>query len=205
MTQTCVIADIHGRLDLLRDIASQVPDGAKVICLGDYVDRGPESAGVLEFLRAKQAEGWVCLKGNHEDMMVSAVRDGQGVDMWVMNGGAATISSYAPHEDIMSDVDWVDGLPDQHEDEHRVYVHAMASDVVGAARIWGRYPSGARAYFRKHVVHGHTPGKVPEFVADRTNLDTGACWTGMLSMGIFNDDEPGGPIAIRVAKGATGG
>lgn len=197
MTQTCVITDIHGMYDMLVQAVSEMPTGCKVICLGDYIDRGPDSAKVVAYLRAKQRdEGWTILKGNHEDMMVMSMTNPDAAGGWLMNGGNATLASYDDDTVMTDDAKWMHWLPTIHEDAHRTYVHAKATQSNGNERIWGRYQPGEKTGWPKHVVHGHTPHKVPEFLSDRTNLDTGACYSGMLSVGVFDDSVPGGPTAV---------
>ncbi|WP_449261413.1 metallophosphoesterase, partial [Escherichia coli] len=78
---TFAIGDVHGQRDMLADLLRRI-DGAaggephRIVCLGDYVDRGPDSAGVIALLRERQAASgrnlFVCLKGNHEDMLLRA-------------------------------------------------------------------------------------------------------------------------------------
>jgi serine/threonine protein phosphatase 1 len=92
-------------------------------------------------------------------------------------------------------------LPLWYEDEHRVYVHAALSDKYpldkqGSVILWGRYSETQEANWPKHVVHGHTPVQTPTLLASRTNLDTGAVFGGPLSVGVFLDDKPGGPVDI---------
>src|SRR5688572_22816440 len=98
------IGDIHGRLDLLRTVADMIeanetlarPARSVAIFLGDYIDRGPESRGVVEFLlgwRPRNVET-VFLRGNHEDMMLNALQMPDMFHMWAMNGGLATAQSY---------------------------------------------------------------------------------------------------------------
>src|SRR2546423_14418728 len=89
-----VIGDIHGRLDRLNRLLAQLPEDRTLVFLGDYIDRGPESRGVLQRLRrlARQRE-CVLLCGNHEDMMLDALAgayDGAGTD-WLRNGGDGTL------------------------------------------------------------------------------------------------------------------
>jgi serine/threonine protein phosphatase 1 len=227
-----VIGDIHGRFDLLQRAEAEIARHAggsahKIICLGDYVDRGPQSAQVLEHLIAAERErGVVCLKGNHEVMMLEACKDrGQALDRWLTYGGDATLASYGlggladkDFEAIpASHLAWIDGLSAIAFDTHRVYVHAgLMPDVAFDNQdedtlLWirekflrakaDRFPDG------KHIVHGHTPswaGKTdmstPELLPHRTNLDTGAYTTGVLTIGVFDTAIPGGPIeTIAVA------
>lgn len=98
------IGDIHGRLDLLRDLladieiaASNAALGRKILLfLGDYVDRGASSRSVLDTLIAGPLPGFekVCLLGNHEEMFMSFLEDPSGGRAWLANGGDATAVSY---------------------------------------------------------------------------------------------------------------
>ena len=87
---TYAIGDIHGRLDLLTTLLAQIEQhragrDRTIVFLGDYIDRGPESAGVIATVRRLQAREpgcIVCLKGNHEDLMLKAYRDQSKVNLW---------------------------------------------------------------------------------------------------------------------------
>jgi serine/threonine protein phosphatase 1 len=99
-----VVGDIHGRLDLLLDLQDRI-DGDKArswsghtaeIYLGDYIDRGPESAGVVSRLiaRAEQTRA-MFLRGNHEQMLLEFIEGDDAVlEPWRAVGGAATLNSY---------------------------------------------------------------------------------------------------------------
>src|SRR3954449_801350 len=96
---TYAIGDIHGRLDLLSALLAQIEQhragrDRTIVFLGDYIDRGPDSVGVVATVRSLQARephAIVCLKGNHEDLMLRAYRDEREVDLWIMNGGYETL------------------------------------------------------------------------------------------------------------------
>jgi serine/threonine protein phosphatase 1 len=138
-----MIPDVHGQLELLCKAANWITDDAgsephQVVCLGDYIDRGPHSKGVLDFLRLKR--DWIKLKGNHDDMLVQtvrahqALRDGNSEEkyrafneiggLWLTNGGLETLKSFfiklsgdQEPEDIGLDplyeyADWLEILPD---------------------------------------------------------------------------------------------
>jgi serine/threonine protein phosphatase 1 len=225
---TYAIGDIHGRYDLLHDLMSKInlhnsivgTDKTTIVFLGDYVDRGPQSAQVVKFLRDLRKDDkftYVMLKGNHEDMMVNIH------DFWIPNGGDATIASYQNHDwpdydyedgwvDAMAqDAAWMHGLPTIHWDDHRVYVHAAVDEDSPLDQqdvqknLWARYEKtdDFLAYGR-HIVHGHTPqgnGK-PLLLTNRTNIDTGACFkSGTLTAVAFKDNRPGGPVAILQSWG----
>lgn len=213
MSTTYVIPDIHGRFDLLCDALSAIRSRGpgKIVFLGDYIDRGPQSAQVVKRIKDCIQNGlpWVALRGNHEDVMVQAVIEGdqQMLGGWLMNGGAETIQSYGDN-DLDHDAAWMKSLPAYHVDEHRVYVHAFApeqydlEDAPEHDLLWVRYPDGADIGYRgKHVVHGHTPKKNgPERYSMRTNMDCGAVFTGRLCIGVFDDEMPGGPIDVIEVK-----
>jgi serine/threonine protein phosphatase 1 len=230
---TFAIGDIHGRLDLLKAavdaIGAHTPqERARLVFLGDYVDRGPDSRGVVELLMAlSQAPGVICLKGNHEEMMVRACRAeaGEALAMWLDNGGRATLSSYGvdapgPEAPPQSHLRWLAGLPLTTGDGRRIYVHAGLKPSTpleqqsARACLWIREPFlTARAdRFEGHVVHGHTPnwsGKpsmaAPELLAHRTNLDTGAYATGVLTVGVFPTGASGGPSELITVRSGEGG
>ena len=95
-----VIGDIHGCLDEMACLVESLPKraGDRIVFLGDYVDRGPDSRGVLSYLidlQARANQDVIFLKGNHEDMLLSYLGF-QGVhgDMFLINGGDATLASY---------------------------------------------------------------------------------------------------------------
>lgn len=215
---TFVVADLHGRLDLLElalDAIAAYPgvDASRtVVFLGDYVDRGPHGAQVIARLRNGPPLGsdWVCLKGNHEAMMGLALRHPERLDWWIGNGGDATIASYASHRDqVAGDLAWIDGLPLVHVDDRRVYVHAGVEPRLpleaqqDKTLLWKRYADGDESGFgERHVVHGHTPHEDgPQRFAGRTNLDTLAWWTGRLVIGVFDDGRAGGPADLIELRG----
>ncbi|SDT04363.1 metallophosphoesterase [Bradyrhizobium canariense] len=214
---TYVIPDIHGRADLLRDglagiVAHARGQAGTIIALGDYVDKGPDSKGVIDLLRHEPAPGWslVTLKGNHDIMMVEALRHSSKMAWWLERGGDMAIRSYggAPSNVPPADIEWLDRLLLMHIDRHRIYVHAgLDPDVpldqqTERTLLWKRYPEGFAAGFGdRHVVHGHDSfPDGPKLYQGRTNLDTRAWRTGRLVIAVFDDDKPGGPIDfIRVS------
>ena len=220
------IGDVHGCYELLakalQAIRADVIAGRtayKVILLGDYIDRGPKSCQVVDVLR--RMPRFVCLRGNHEEMMWAAMKgDNSAVErLWLSAGGRQTLQSYgsAKGDDVqvipMADKLWASTLPLTYEDKHRIYVHAGLQPGVPAAgqhknaQLWIReaFLRAAPGDFpdAKHIVHGHTPvwaGKPdaskPEWLPHRSNLDTGAYMTGVLTAGKFDDDLPGGPVGV---------
>lgn len=213
---TYVVGDIHGRFDLfLRalDLMSAHLAGrlGQVIILGDLMDRGPQSREVIEYVMDSPI---ICLRGNHEQLMINGVQ-GVDEDLWLMNGGGATLESYGGAVPE-THVSWLKARPCFASDDHRVYVHgglepSLPTDEQDPdVMIWIRerfLRADAEDFVEKrHIVHGHTPrwaGKPnpaePELLPHRTNLDTGAFFTGVLTIGVFDADRAGGPIEILTA------
>src|SRR5258708_1188779 len=101
MSLTYVVPDLHGRFDLLcegleRIAAHAAGQAGTVVMLGDYVDKGPDSKQVIDRLMSGLAEAWKFfpLKGNHDAMMVEALRDPAKMDAWIEKGGDTALASY---------------------------------------------------------------------------------------------------------------
>jgi serine/threonine protein phosphatase 1 len=206
MGLTYAIGDIHGRHDLLISLLETIKRQAdqqpyRLVFLGDYIDRGPDSAKVVASVRELQGASpndVICLKGNHEDMLLQAIGRPLGTYSWIENGGV----------DIPLDVlAWMEGLPTLWEDDKRYFVHAGLYPGLDISRRTDRYKLWIRNKFLdsdfdfgKHVVHGHTPDRGgPQLFGNRTNLDTGAIFGGPLTAGVFNNEQ-GGPIVIIQAR-----
>jgi serine/threonine protein phosphatase 1 len=212
MSKTYVVTDIHGRLDLLSKAINLFSGEHKVIFLGDYVDRGPDSAGVIDTLKRGRYQGlpWVFLRGNHEDMMIDSLKMPHNGYHWLMNGGNTTLNSYDKVNRLASeDLPFLESLGLSYIDKHRIYIHAYAdpnqpdrSKFDPQIVLWERYDKTQDiGWFGRHVVHGHTPIKEPFLGVNRTNLDTGAVFaSGYLSVGVFDDDTPGGPVEVVKLK-----
>lgn len=222
MSQTFVIPDIHGRLDLLDHGLAEMAARSRgekdtIVTIGDYVDKGPASSGVIERLLAGVGDGFalVMLKGNHDAMMVDALRDASKMLDWLAKGGDAALASYGgnPADVPQPHIHWLDHLRLFYADTHRLYVHAGVDPKVSLERqrvetlLWKRYPKGySEGFGNFHVVHGHDNcPEGPLLYEGRTNLDTLAWRTGRLTIGVFDDEKPGGPMDFIVIKGAPAG
>jgi serine/threonine protein phosphatase 1 len=213
LSLTYVIPDLHGRLDLLcealeRIVAHAGGQAGTIVMLGDYVDKGPDSKGVVDRLLSGIASGWKFfpLKGNHDAMMVRALRDPAAMDGWLAKGGGAALASYGGAQAAVpqSHVVWIDQLPLVYRDRYRLYVHAGVDAGIPLSQqaeqtlLNKRYPPGDRSGFGElHVVHGHDNfPEGPLLHQDRSNLDTQAWRTGRLVIGIFDDAKAGGPMEL---------
>ena len=134
--RTNVIADLHGRLDLLNMALAAILEcePGTLITLGDYVDRGPDSRGVVERLMDGGPDGWrwINLQGDHEQITLIDCAEPEAIKWSLKNGGGETLVSYGQRLGDMADtgiipfnhLEWMANLPLTHFDDHRVYVHA---------------------------------------------------------------------------------
>lgn len=175
---TIAVGDIHGCFGALQRlfVNCEALGGAQeteFICIGDYIDRGAGSRKVIDLLMARKADGarrFVCLRGNHEEMLLRAAdrnRSDHDLMTWWGNGGEATLESYGVNDpsDLPAEhLDWMRNLPLHTSDAHRLYVHAGIRPGIALASqsnedlLWIREPFLSSA--ENHgafVVHGHTP------------------------------------------------
>ena len=218
---TYAIGDIHGSYNKLRALLDHCRKhrGAteyRIIFLGDYIDRGPNSREVVDLLIDTQSQApdqLICLRGNHEDMLLSAVNDGDH-EPWLANGGAMTLASYGvgrANAIPPAHLDWFHSLPVATADQQRFFVHAGVRPGVPLQQqseydlIWIREPflSDPRDH-GLYVVHGHTPVRsgMPELRHNRLNLDTGAYYGGPLTAAVF-DETIAGPRAFITDNGVV--
>jgi serine/threonine protein phosphatase 1 len=212
---TYAIGDIHGcygKLCNLLDhcMAHRGARDFRLVFLGDYVDRGEQSREVVELLIETQAQApdrIVCLKGNHEEMLLTAAKGGDA-EVWLYNGGDTTLASYGVDRaaDIPSaHLQWFEALALAITDEQRFFVHAGVRPGIPLQQqskndlLWIREPflSDPRDH-GLYVVHGHTPSRsrAPELRRNRLNLDTGACFGGPLTAAAFDESMVGPSIFI---------
>ncbi len=211
------IGDIHGCHDQLLDLLAKIKAHAgrhpyRAVFLGDYVDRGPKSRDVVNQVRAlvtghDEYGTWQALKGNHEAMMVEALAGNDDTEMWLVNGGLETLASYDGYNAQMREhAEWLSTLPTMIEMQNHVFVHAGLSpryslaDQPDEVRLWIRGWEMDDHDFGKHVVYGHTPKKRPALLARSSGLDTGACYWGTLTAGVFDETKNSGPVEILQAE-----
>jgi serine/threonine protein phosphatase 1 len=213
------VGDVHGcasRLTALwrlvaSDLAKRPVAAATLVHLGDYVDRGPDSAGVLDLLvKVAAIPGLrvVNLMGNHERMMLDALvgQDQEAAALWLDNGGAASLRSWSvnPQSPIaewhrtIPHLDFLNRLALTHAEGPYLFVHAGVRPGVRLDRqsprdlLWIRepflsWPGGLGAV----IVHGHTPVQEPVVRANRIGIDTGAVLGGPLTCAVIEEDRIG--------------
>jgi serine/threonine protein phosphatase 1 len=172
--RTLVVGDIHGHLVALEKVvklAGLRPDDL-LITLGDYVDRGPDSKGVLDWLIERDSPGrLIPLLGNHEQMMMDARTDPEMRELWLTNGGDTTLTSYGASPepgdlDIVPHAHWKfleSRCIKLYEEERRFYVHAGAypdrelDDQTDFVMLWARVEDTAPHQSGKKMICGHSP------------------------------------------------
>lgn len=200
LMRVLAIGDIHGcskALDLVLESANPADDDL-VVTLGDYVDRGPDSAGVIERLLAlRQRCRLVCLRGNHEIMMLAARADEERRGLWLGYGGKETLASYSKslfggklahvpehHWQFLEQ-----GLVDHYETETHFFVHANAYPEIALAEqpdvilYWEPFRDLGAHDNGKIMVCGHTTQKagVPLLLEHAICIDTWVYGQGWLT------------------------
>ncbi len=197
--KTFAIGDVHGCFDALLAVVgfAGITEKDRVVWLGDFVDRGPDSAKVLQHLSLLPVENNICLRGNHEIMMQNARRDMHSMRSWASSGGGETWDSYIREYggdngiEAVPDEHWefIEGLHAFFETESHIFVHASIdselsmSDQFDDVLYWGKFDSIGPHVSGKHVVCGHSSQKdgIPKFRPHATCIDTWACGTGWLT------------------------
>jgi serine/threonine protein phosphatase 1 len=218
MALTYAFGDIHGSLDKMQALVAacrQHADGRamRFVFLGDYIDRGPDSAGVVRAMMDLQdelQERLIALMGNHEAWLLAVLDGGAPARGWLFNGGGQTLSSYGVRDagDLPREhVEWMRSLRLSYDDGRRLFVHAgINPDKPLDAQdehdlLWIREPFLADGQdYGRLIVHGHTPLETakPELRSNRLNLDTAAVFGGPLTAAIFDETQTG-PLAYLQA------
>jgi serine/threonine protein phosphatase 1 len=190
---TYVIGDIHGCLAPLRALMAQLSlrKNDELLFIGDYIDRGPDSKGVVDYvleLRKSHPGRVTCLMGNHEWMLINYL-DGGDRDLWLQNGGQATLDSYGGEEKIpYAHQEFFYSLAPFHRTDDFLFVHAgirpgipleaqSTEDLLWIRGEFYRYPGR----FEQTIVFGHTPLREVLNMEDRVGIDTGCVYGGKLT------------------------
>jgi serine/threonine protein phosphatase 1 len=196
MEKIFAVGDIHGCLEKLKELISLIElDEEKdtLVLIGDYIDRGPDAKGVVDYILdlKRSIEKVICLKGNHEEMLLNYVCHGRNREFFLLNGGRATINSYGQKDtedgmeiDIPDDhMEFFKSLLPYYETEMNIFVHAGLKPGVPLEEqkredlIWIRHEFIGSDYdFGKVVVFGHTPLMEPLIESNKIGIDTGAVY-----------------------------
>ena len=217
-----VIGDIHGRLDLLNQVIGAIyrdveayGSVALTVTLGDYIDRGPASRGVLDRLISNPfPTPFVALKGNHEALLEAFLANPAVGKHWRSLGGAETLHSYGVPVGMLMAADYAeaaDRLRAALPAEHLSFLHSLKTSFSHGKYflchagvrpgvplesqqeedlLWIRDEFlNSKMDFGKIVVHGHTPRPRPEVLPNRINVDTGAFATGRLTCVVLEGER----------------
>ena len=215
------IGDIHGRSDLLAQLLEYIRDHhlffgdgttAEIICIGDYIDGGPDSRGVIDTLM-QGINGFrlTCLMGNHEDLMLACLEsdDRYVWQNWLSNGGDTTLTSFGvstrfggydprPLADALGPerIAWLDSLSLYEARNGYLFVHAGVVPGVPMKHqrkedlLWIRSRFlDSNADHGHVVVHGHTPSDEPVVCRNRICIDTGATSNSLLTAAVLSKGE----------------
>lgn len=212
------IGDVHGRDDLLEILHQRINTfhqtkyegrAATIVHVGDYIDGGANSVGVIDRLMGGLA-GFetICLKGNHEDLLLTCLEtdNRQAWYTWLGNGGDETLASlgvsfrfggYDPaqlNEALgRKRISWLRSLPLYHCTDHYLFVHAGIVPETPIEEQEERHLIWIRSRFLdyegdhgRRVVHGHTPTDLPVVRPNRIGIDTGATSNGKLTAAVLD-------------------
>jgi len=222
------VGDIHGRLDLLEplvqhmlaDAAVSAAGRTVVVFLGDYIDRGPDSRGVIRYLAGLPKDRgieWRFLKGNHEEAMLGFLSDPATGPTWCEYGGDAALASYGlrlpqikhkpegwthlsadlDHKVAPAERSFLEGLELSVTVGDYFFAHAGARPGIALSEQSARDLMWIRGSFLdsdvefdKIIVHGHTPARAVNADHRRIGIDTKAYESGMLTALKLSDAEP---------------
>ena len=197
--KTFIVGDVHGCLDMLKTLMGVIgwsPETDRLIFLGDFIDRGAQSKGVVDFVLeiAKLSERVECLMGNHERILLDFM-DGKDTNTFFLNGGLATLNSYRTDQQKYGGF----LIPDDHlsffrslkriiELKDYYVVHAGFRPGVPIPNqstedlLWIRDSFiFSNYFFGKKVIFGHTPFAQPLVMENKIGLDTGAVYGNKLT------------------------
>ncbi len=209
MKRILAISDIHGELELFNELLEKVnynPSRDQLILLGDYIDRGPDSKGVLNRVMELKDNGAIVLRGNHDEMMVNSVDGVLGAkERWERNKGLATLQGYDSTLNTMTNprtkeftghVDFIRSLDYYYETDNYIFVHAGVEPGVSMASadthklVWIREEFYEKYTGAKTIIFGHTPThllwgerKLDVFFGENNiiGIDGGAAYGGQLN------------------------
>jgi serine/threonine protein phosphatase 1 len=230
------VGDIHGRLDLLdgvvaqlrREAAEAAGQGTRLITvfLGDYIDRGPDSAGVIDRLIELRDGGpgeFIFLRGNHEQVLLDLADEQEESTRWLNFGGKETLASYgiqdlgSPTAETLRDM-VRQAVPDRHLKFMRAtalsaclgdyfFVHAglrpdrLVEEQSDSDMLWFRYYDDEAPVWDHMVVHGHSPNARPVMGRWRIGVDTEAHASGALTALRLEDEAQS---LLRISLNGSG-
>lgn len=199
MRKIFAIGDIHGTADKLSALMKKIPidyNSDLLVFIGDYIDRGPSSFEVVDYLveLKKEHPDIVFLKGNHEDMLQKYLA-GNDRFTYLFNGGQKTLDSYLNRKNKSefspipsSHIDFYESLVLYFQTDDYIFVHAGMRENVPLKQqkpqeiLWIREDFiHSKFDFGKRVIFGHTPFSEPLVQRNKIGIDTGAVYGNQLT------------------------
>ncbi len=169
-----IIGDIHGELETLKELVKDIDRSkTRIICVGDLIDKGPDSKGVIDFIRSNNIES---VKGNHEFMATEMIQylnsnlHALYDSDWFLNGGQQIYDSYLSKDELLIDLKWLDTLPLYIETDifdedglqllvsHAYCLHKNLDHIKPFNFVWDReQPTQKKNNSPYYNVYGHTP------------------------------------------------
>lgn len=193
-----IIGDVHGCRKTLMALLDRLPPRDAVYCVGDLIDRGPDSRGTVALVKER---GIQCVLGNHEWLLLTGWHASMpNHESWLLNGGGDTLRNYNNQTEVQElaetlrtfplfiDIDMTEGpnllichagvrkgmsLKDSIDALHDREVSKIMSSV-----LWNRGKVSLKDHF---VIHGHSPVEEPHLTADSMNIDTGCVYRNRLT------------------------
>lgn len=191
------IGDVHGCYDQFRILIEdriKIMKSDRIVLLGDYIDRGPRSREVTDYIIDLLEKGFdvIPLIGNHESMMLASVESELYMSNWFMNGGYETLNSFGVESPDRLDKKYLEfftNLSYYYIQDQVIFVHAGFNDEISNPlednyqMIWSRRETYSNPFFSDRIiVHGHTPiplSECREMVSSGSrfiNIDTGCVY-----------------------------
>lgn len=196
MPRTFIIGDIHGCCNTFQRLVLdeiRIRKSDKIYCLGDYIDRGPYSKGVIDFILSLRKSGYHIhtLRGNHEQMLLNSTKNEKAYAHWIRNGGDKTLESYSAHSIEEMEASHLDFFRHtQHYIRNTDFILAHAGLNFELANpfadkqsmLWIRnFPVDLNYLDGKLLIHGHTY-QTSDYIKNQDfigaiNLDGGCVYT----------------------------
>ena len=190
-----IIADVHGCFESLKALVPKLPKGIPICMCGDYIDRGPNSKDVVQYVIDR---GFHCVRGNHEQMLLDYIEGRGYFGDFIRNGGQKTLDEYIDSPDVLKEhIKWVRGLPyylefpnlKNEDGRHLVVSHSHICNVWKGIQkcvklntlpplesfehiIWNR-DKILKSIPDIYNIIGHTPVLEPKIKKTYANIDTG--------------------------------
>lgn len=201
MSRIFAIGDIHGCCKTFKKLILekiQLTKNDIIYCIGDYIDRGNDSKGVIDFILQLQADGYTVftLRGNHEQMMLDSIHHKKALSLWLENGGKATLKSFGINKIAGMDEKYWGFFHDTKmfvATDKYIFVHAglnfNAANIFEdqEAMLWIRdFSCDSPALEERLLIHGHTPTPLEEILAQKNqciNIDAGCVFKDNFELG----------------------